>query len=215
MFIYVSNVFLTCLQRVSRQVTASLKNHDFPFELWIGILSTGGVVNAIASGALDRVTVALSRAGVPFHEWVKILKTDGAINAIAGDKFSDVVNALRVSGIRKDLWGWLLSTDGFVNSVIAGRLPTVLDHMRDRGVPESAFPQILSVCGNMNHIFDDAAHEQNGNLAKMIVMFQENSIPQDKWGSILGNTGAFNSLTQNKIPRRMAQVIKQMKKKKK
>jgi hypothetical protein len=103
---------------------------------------------------------------------------------------------------------------GFVNSVIAGRLPTVLDHMRDRGVPESAFAPILAACGNMNHLFLDA-HLNRGNLAKMIVVFQEHSIPQDQWGSILGTDGSFVTLTENRIPKRMTQVIKQMKKKKK
>ena len=195
-------------------MTASLKNHDFPFELWIGILSTDGAVNAIASGALDRVTFALREAGVPSHEWVKILKSSGAIHAIAGDKFPDVVNALSVSVIRKDQWGWLLSTDGFVNSVIAGRLPTVLDHMRDRGVPESAFAHIISARGNMNHLFLDA-HNRSGKLAKMIGVFQDHNIPQDRWGTILGREGAFSSLSQNKIPKRMTDVMNQMNKKKK
>ena len=207
-------MFLTCLQRVSRQVTASLKNHDFPFELWIGILSTGGAVNAIASGHLDRVTVALRAAGVPFHEWVKILKADGAIHAIAGDKFPDVVTALRLSGIRQDQWGWILSKPGVVNSIIAGRLPIVLQHMRDARVPEASFANIIATVGNMNHLYLDA-HENRGNLVTMIGLFQHHNIPQDQWGSILGTDGAFNSLTQKKIPKRMTEVIRQMNKKKK
>ena len=206
-------MFLTCLQRVSRQVTASLKNHDFPFKLWIGILSTDGAVNAIASGALDRVTVALKEAGVPFHEWVKILKADGAIHASAGDKFPDVVTALRLSGIRKDQWGWILSKDGVVNSIIAGRLPIVLKHLRDAGVPESSFANIIATIGNMNHLYLDK-HENRGNLATMIAVFQDHNIPPDQWGSILGTDGAFHSLTKKKIPKRMTEVIKQMKKKK-
>ena len=207
-------MFLTCLQRVSRQVTASLKNHDFPFRLWIGILSTDGAVNAIASGALDRVTFALREAGVPSHEWVKILKSSGAIHAIAGDKFPDVVNALSVSVIRKDQWGWILSKNGVVNSIIAGRLPIVLQHLRDAGVPEASFANIIATKGNMNHLFLDA-HENRGNLVTMIALFQHHNIPQDQWGSILGTDGAFNSLTQKKIPKRMTEVIRQMNKKKK
>jgi hypothetical protein len=160
------------------------------------------------------VTVALSRAGVPFHEWVKILKTNGAINAIAGDKFSDVVNALSVSVIRKDQWGWILSKNGVVNSIIAGRLPIVLQHLRDAGVPEASFANIIATKGNMNHLFLDA-HENRGNLVTMIALFQHHNIPQDQWGSILGTDGAFNSLTQKKIPKRMTEVIRQMNKKKK
>ena len=64
-------------------MTAALKKHGLPFEHWVGLLSTGGAINAIAKGALERVTVALRESGVPFHEWCKIFKTDGAINAIA------------------------------------------------------------------------------------------------------------------------------------
>jgi hypothetical protein len=65
----------------------------------------------------------------------------------------------------------------------------------------------------MNHLYLDK-HENRGNLATMIAVFQDHNIPPDQWGSILGTDGAFHSLTKKKIPKRMTEVIKQMKKKK-
>ena len=64
-------------------MTAALKKHDLPFEHWIGLLSTGGAIKAIANGALDKVTDALKKYGLPFEHWIGLLSTDGAINAIA------------------------------------------------------------------------------------------------------------------------------------
>ena len=52
-----SNAILTCLQRVSRQVTDALKKHGLPFEHWVGLLKTDGAINAIAKGALDKVPI--------------------------------------------------------------------------------------------------------------------------------------------------------------
>ena len=70
-----SIVFLSCLQRAAaavlmwfkrvsnvfttffRQVTDALKKHGLPFEHWVGLLSTGGAINAIAKGALDKVSI--------------------------------------------------------------------------------------------------------------------------------------------------------------
>ena len=49
----VSNVFTTFF----RQVTDALKKHGLPFEHWVGLLSTGGAINAIAKGALDKVSI--------------------------------------------------------------------------------------------------------------------------------------------------------------
>ena len=48
-----SNVFTTFF----RQVTDALKKHGLPFEHWVGLLSTGGAINAIAKGALDKVSI--------------------------------------------------------------------------------------------------------------------------------------------------------------
>ena len=50
-------MFVSCLQRVSRQVAAALKEHGFPFDQWVGLLSTGGAINAIAKGSLDKVPI--------------------------------------------------------------------------------------------------------------------------------------------------------------
>ena len=40
---------------MSRQVTDALKKHGFPFDQWVGLLSTDGAINAIAKGSLDKV----------------------------------------------------------------------------------------------------------------------------------------------------------------
>ena len=57
----VSHVVLTSVQRVYNvslgQVTDALKKHGLPFEHWVGLLSTGGAINAIAKGALDKVSI--------------------------------------------------------------------------------------------------------------------------------------------------------------
>jgi len=46
-------------------------------------------------------------------------------------------------------------------------------------------------------------------------LFQRNNIPKDKWGQILGRTGAFPSLVESKVPKSMTEVMQQMEKKKK
>ena len=38
-------------------MTAALKKHGLPFEHWVALLSTGGAINAIAKGALDKVPI--------------------------------------------------------------------------------------------------------------------------------------------------------------
>jgi hypothetical protein len=38
-------------------VAAALKEHGFPFDQWVGLLSTDGAINAIAKGSLDKVPI--------------------------------------------------------------------------------------------------------------------------------------------------------------
>ena len=38
-------------------MTDALKKHGLPFEHWVGLLKTGGAINAIAKGALDKVSI--------------------------------------------------------------------------------------------------------------------------------------------------------------
>ena len=38
-------------------MTEALKKHGLPFEHWVDLLSTGGAINAIAKGALDKVPI--------------------------------------------------------------------------------------------------------------------------------------------------------------
>jgi hypothetical protein len=127
-------------------------------------------------------------------------------------KLPGVVDGLQAAGIRHDLWAGILSVGSNINSIAGGRLPAAIKCMNEGGIPESSFPRILRASGMINHLYNDQK-DGTGKLEKIINVFKDKKIPEEKWEQILGTGGAFTAIAGGNSHKSIQRVLDQMKKK--
>ena len=121
-------------------VLAALDASGIPEDRWAALLSTEGVVNAIAAGVLPTVLAALTASAIPKDAWVKLLSTHGVVNAIAAGVLPTVLANMTKSGIPRVYWDKILSRHGVINFLASDeKMRTIFEALGMSGIPVDAW----------------------------------------------------------------------------
>jgi len=156
-------------------VLAALASCAIAEEHWASLLSTDGVINAIAAGCLPGVLAALASSAIAPEHWARLLSTGGAINAIAAGCLPVVLAALAASGIQEEHWERLLRTDGAINAISDGCLPAVLANLTKSGIAQVHWHRVLRRDGGINALASDDT------MRSIFAALTTSCIPSNTW----------------------------------